>query len=404
MISRNIFNPVLKILNEYGKMAFISGPRQVGKTTLAQSVLDHFNSGYYFNWDDVNDQKKLAHTPYFFEQIDKEPEKPFLIIFDEIHKYQRWKNYIKGVYDKYNQELKIIVSGSGRLDMFKKGGDSLLGRYFQLPLFPLTLGELHNNITTFQDFTKSMSTPDLKPDPAAYEQLFTYSGFPEPFLRSELAFYNIWFNERKRLLIREDIRDATNIRKISLMDILSALLPERIGSPLSINSLREDLNVAFETIRDWINILSQFYYIFQISPYSRNVKRALRKEKKIYLYDWVEVTKHGFRFENMIALHLYKAVNIWRSTGCGQIDLFYIRDKEKREVDFVITKDKDPVTIIECKYNNTDPSASLQYFQNMLKTKTAVQLVNTSGVCRKLKTETGNLWIISADRWLRLLP
>jgi len=385
-------------------MAFISGSRQVGKTTLAKSIMDHFSSGYYFNWDDVNDQKKLATTPYFFEHMDREPAKPFLIIFDEIHKYQRWKNYIKGVYDKYNQDYKIIVSGSGRLDLFKKGGDSLLGRYFQLPLFPLTLGELNNNFTTFREFTKAISTPDVNPDTAAYEQLFNYSGFPEPFLKSDQAFYNIWFNERKKLLIREDIRDATNIRHISIMEILSALLPDKIGSPLSVNSLREDLHIAFETVREWINILSQFYYLFQIPPYSHNIKRALRKEKKIYLYDWVEITKPGIRLENMIALHLYKAVNIWRSIGCGDIDLFYIRDKEKREVDFVITKDRNPITLIECKYNDTSPSNSLQYFQNILKIKIAVQLANKSGVCRKLKTETGELWIISADRWLKLLP
>ena len=403
MLKRSIEKQIATILLDYRKMAFISGARQVGKTTLAESIKTQFSQSAYFNWDIADDQKKLLSEPYFFEKYDRDPSKLFLLIFDEIHKYSRWKSYLKGAYDKYRKEFCFLITGSGRLDLFKKGGESLLGRYFSVPLFPLTIGELKQAYPTLHEFKEKLNSPE--PDEAeSYEALFEFSGFPEPFLRNEKAFYNIWSAERKKLLVKEDIRDVMNIRNISLLEMLSHLIPPRVGAPLSINALREDLGVAFETIRDWVAILGQFFYLFQITPYTGSLTRTLKKETKAYLFDWAEVNDESFRFENLVALHLYKAVEYWKATGEGKISLHFLRDKEKREVDFILVEGSRPICLVECKNQDVSPASNLTYFQNKLKVPVAVQLVNKKGVCRKIKQDFGELWIISADRWLGILP
>jgi len=406
MIQRSLLPHVAAILNEYGKMAFVSGPRQVGKTTLAGLARKSFHQGLYFNWDVITDQKKLLKNPYFFEEENREPAKPFLVVLDEIHKYARWKNYLKGAYDRFGKEFRFLVTGSGRLDIFKRGGDSLLGRYLGLPLFPLSVGELSGREPSWKDFKRRISEPpagDAKTR-ESFEALLRFSGFPEPFLRSKVDFYNIWFQERKSLLVREDIRSAANIRHLSLLEMLSHMIPERVGAPLSINSLREDLDVAFETVRDWLLLLENFYYLFRIRPFSGSLARTLKKETKAYLLDWVEVADEGFRFENMTAVHLHKAARTWRATGAGDIRLHYVRDKEKREVDFLLVEKKRPVCLVECKLSQVELAPALLYFQDALKVPVAVQLVRKSGVCRRIRRGAGEAWVISADRWLALLP
>lgn len=405
MIERIIESFLIEALYKWNKMAFLSGPRQVGKTTLSQKMLENIGQGVYFNWDVITDQKKLANDPYFFEKISRDMQRPFLTILDEIHKYAKWKNYLKGAYDKHKNEFEFLITGSGRLDLFKKGGDSLLGRYIGVPLFPLTVGEILKNKPSVADFKSFLSDlPPAMPEAAeAYVQLFSFSGFPEPFINAEEKFYRIWFEERNALIVKEDIRDAVNIREISLMEMLTRLIPERIGSPLSINSLREDIGVAFETARDWVELLSRFYYLFKISPFSSSIKRALKKGSKVYLYDWVEVTDGSLRFENIVALHLLKAVKTWKATGDVPLELNYLRDKEKREVDFVILENKKPLCLIECKYSSEDAWPALSYYQQKLKVPYAVQVVHKKGVLKKLTNDVGVLWIISASQFLKVL-
>lgn len=207
-----------------------------------------------------------------------------------------------------------------------KGGDSLLGRYFGVKLFPLSAGELEESFPSLEDFKSRLyEAPDVsRKAHEAYDQLFEMSGFPDPFLKADKKFYQLWFKERKSLLLREDIRNASFIREISLLEMLSHLIPERVGNPLSLNALREDVNVAFETIRDWVLLLEQFYYLFRLTPYSRKVARSLKKEAKVYLYDWAEVEDHGARFENLAALHLWKAVQIWQDQGEKGVALHYL--------------------------------------------------------------------------------
>lgn len=260
-IRRGIEAHIAKILWDYGKMAFVSGPRQVGKTTMAKRLLADVQQGRYFNWDDLNDQRMLAKDPYFYEKSDREPNRRFLVVLDEIHKYRKWKSYLKGAFDRGNPEISFVVTGSGRLDLYSKGGDRLLGRYLGVPLFPLTVGELAGKKGCYQDFKDLLDNPpEAEPEASeAFRHLLELNGFPEPFARGEQTFLSIWSSERKKLLVREDIRDATSLRHLSQLEMLTSLVPDRVGSPLSIASLREDLGVAFETVRDWMSVLHQFY-------------------------------------------------------------------------------------------------------------------------------------------------
>jgi len=406
MIERTATPLIGEIIETLNKMAFVSGPRQVGKTTLAKKYQEHFGQSLYVNWDSIPHRKKLLADPLFFQKENRDPEKPFLVVFDEIHKYARWKNYLKGIYDESKEEFRFLITGSGRLELFKKGGDSLLGRYFSVPLFPLSLGELGNKLPGLSDFKNSLEAPPASSAETEdrYEQLFRFSGFPEPFSRGSVAFYNRWFSERKTLLLREDIRDATAIREISLLEHLAHLIPERLGSPLSINSLKEDVGVAFETIRDWVLILEQFFYLFRVTPFTGRLTRTLRKETKVYLYDWVEIEKESFRFENFVALHLLKATRLWKAMGDGDAGLHYLRDKEKREVDFVLTEKGKPFCLVECKAREEALSPHLVHFQKKLAVPFAIQLVHASGVCKKLREEKFTQWVISADRWLSAFP
>ena len=406
MFERTATALVERIITQFNKMAFVSGPRQVGKTTLAQHYQQQFPQSRYLNWDTPAHQKQILTDPVFLEKENRNPHHPFLVVFDEIHKYARWKNYMKGLYDQYKEEFRFLVTGSGRLDLFKKGGDSLLGRYFSVPLYPFTVGELSGKLTDFATFKDSLANP---PDASAerraqYEHLFRFSGFPEPFTRGSEEFYNLWSTERKTLLVREDIRDASAIRAISLLEHLTQLLPERIGSPLSINALREDVGVAFETVRDWLLLLEQFFYLFRVAPFTGRLARTLRKETKAYFVDWAEIEDEGRRFENLVAVHLLKAVRLWQAMGTKDLGLHFLRDKEKREVDFVITERGRPVCLIECKATDSELAPSLVYFQSKLQVPVAVQLVHKSGVSQKRRAQGMAQWVISADRWLALLP
>lgn len=406
MIDRSLTSFLIDILEKDRKLAFLSGPRQVGKTTLAHSLQKRYDQSFYFNWDNVEDQKRLIVSPFFFRDLPRDPRKPFLLIFDEIHKFARWKNYLKGVYDQYRGEFSVLVTGSGRLDLFKRGQDSLLGRYVRAPLFPLSVGEIGGQKGTWKDFKEGLKAPlpsksTLK---GTFETLFNFSGFPEPFSKGDTAFYGRWRQERRTSLIRGDIRDTSRVREISLIESLSHLIPDRVGSPLSLNSLREDLSVAFETVRDWVLLLEHFYFLFRISPYAGSLQRTLRKEPKVYLFDWVEVTDPAIRFENVVALHLYKAVQIWTAMGEGDIALHYVRDKEKREVDFCLTERGKPFCLIECINSDRELAPALLHFQKQFSVPTVIQLVQKTGVLKRYHRDNADQWVISADQWLSLLP
>lgn len=407
MLQRTSLHEADRLLRRWGKMLFVSGPRQVGKTTLAKELLERSGSGTYFNWDILTDRSRLADDPYFFARVPRRSRSKPLVVFDEIHKYARWKSYLKGVYDRYGAEYRVIVTGSGRLDLFQRGGDSLLGRYTSLPLLPLSIGELLDLRPTWKQFRSNLSRVPEERSGARriFDRLMRFGGFPEPYVKGKDDFYSVWGPMRTQLLVREDIRDATNLRNLSLLEQLVQLLPPRVGRPLSTNSLREDLGVAFETVRDWLEVLGNFYYLFRVPPYSQRLSRSLRKEPKLFLFDWAQVGDSGARFENLVALHLLKAVRTWSALGEGAVDLHYVRDKEKHEVDFLITEKNEPVLLVECKLSDEKPSPHLTYFQDRLDVPVAVQLVHSKSVAQEWRRDHGKmLLIISADTWLPMLP
>ena len=370
---------------EEGKMAFVAGPRQVGKTTLAKHLLSLVAAdSFYFNWDIESHRKAIIKNPEEFWQVSGlvSSKGKQRIGLDEIHKYPRWKRFLKGLYDARGRDLEIIVTGSGRLDIYQRGGDSLFGRYHLYHLHPFTLGEyIRENRQTvsppgeFWEKVKSAKTPAGAKE--GLIDLETLTGFPEPLFSGSEARLRRWRRSHQTLVVREDLRDLTRIREIGLIETLVALLPERIGSPLSVNSLREDLGVNFMTVQGWLEALGRLYYLFNIRPYAGRLARTLRREEKTYLFDFTAIENSGSRFENLIALHLNKLCDAWTDWGYGDFVLHYVRDREKREVDFLITENQKPYALVEAKLTGEGIDPNLKYFHDRLKPAYSVQVVRT---------------------------
>ncbi|MBI4179820.1 ATP-binding protein [bacterium] len=392
-----------RILDKERKMAFVAGPRQVGKTTLAKFLLKAVGSDGYFNWDIETHRRAIIKNPVDFWSSSA----PTRIVLDEIHKYPRWKRFLKGLYDEAAESVQMIVTGSGRLDIYQRGGDSLLGRYGLYRLHPFTVAELlakNRRSILPPDRCLNLILSDPPPPGAkeALESIETFTGFPEPLFASSVSRLRRWRGARRQLVLKEDLRDLTRIRELGLIETLVAMLPERVGSPLSLNSLREDLGVAFGTVRDWVRALGRLYYIFEIRPYAGNLARALRREAKVYLFDGSDIEGTGARFENLVALHLHKACDAWTDLGFGECALHYVRDKEKREADFLVVKDKKPWLLIETKQSSSSPAPALKYFRERLKAPHAYQLVRDAPPAFLAKRH--GVTVVSAARFLARLP
>ncbi len=370
-VQRNLLAPAIEMALSRNKMLLLSGPRQCGKTTLAKELL--LNRESYFNWDSLAFKKKWNQSVDLFAESLLQERQP-RILLDEFHKNSRWKNQLKGFYDSYGDKIQVIVTGSAHLDSYQKGSDSLLGRFIHFHLHPLTVGEIcHPEPWTFKKFSHSLESPEdfefeaepktKNPIQKVVEQLLQYSGFPEPYLSQNEAIHQVWSKTRVELLIRQDLRDISNLLKNNQVDILALMLPERIGSPLSVQSLAEDLDVAHTTVTRWLNSLKQVYYHFDIRPYSRNIARSLKKESKIYLFDWTMVDGPGPRFENMVACHLKKMVDFYNDTGQADLALRYLRDKDKNEVDFIILKNEQPLVSIETKVGDLNLNKTFLKFR-----------------------------------------
>lgn len=390
-------------------MAFVSGPRQAGKTTLARLELKRRASGRYGNWDDVEFRRAWTRSP---RSLLPAPgaltnERP-LAVFDEIHKARGWKRTLKGLFDTLEAPCDILVTGSARLDVYRRGGESLLGRYLRFRLHPLSLGELEaSRAATPAQLVEAVSG-DLPPLASAargtFELLFRYGGFPEPFLRQSDRFARLFRLGRAEKIVREDLRDLSRIPELSRVEMLMSLLPERAGSQLSRQSLREDLEVSHGTVTRWLDYLQQLYYLFELKPFARKVPRSLKKEGKLYLWDWSEVAAAGPRFENMVASHLLKAADFWTDTGEGVFELHYLRDKDGREIDFLLTRDRKPWLAVECKLSDDDRSPAFSPFLPHLGWPPFVQLVMTPAPPRRLTISGQEGLVVSAERFLLALP
>jgi hypothetical protein len=386
-------------------MVFLAGPRQSGKTTLAKSIATSFRNQVYFNWDTAPNKSILIERPAFFENLNRKDASTPVVIFDEIHKYRKWKNYLKGIYDGYADRYQFLVLGSGRLNIFQKGGDSLAGRYFLFRMHPFTLAELGNRRTPFDQFIKRPLDVPSSPKrlEGIWNELSHLSGFPEPFLSGKKTHYNRWSLTYRHQLIKEDIRNMTDIRNIDQVEMLFDLLPSKVGSPLSMDGLGGDLQVSPNTIKHWIENFERFYMAFRIKPWSKRLSRAIKKERKLYLYDYAGISDPGVQFENKVAVELNRAVTNWTDLGLGTYDLYYLRNKEKQEVDFLITEKSNPVLLIEAKSSETQPEKSLLKFQSKLNIP-AVQLVDKPNVYKVYKNGDQSLLVISAVGWLSMLP
>ena len=322
------------------RMVFIGGPRQVGKTTLSLTFLQKPVESHpaYLNWDNISIRSSLLKGEL--------PPNEKQIVIDEIHKFARWRNLIKGFYDTNKSEVSFIITGSARLDYYSKGGDSLQGRYHYYRLHPFSLTELNTN-----------------PDKKDFEALLKFGGFPEPLLKAEEKFWRRWQKERLQRVIYEDIRDLENIKEISLLELLAQELPNRVGAPLSVKNIKEMLQVAHETAERWLTIFERMYYCFRIPPYGPPKVRAVKKEQKLYLWDWSLLQDHGPRFENFIASHLLKYCHFIEDTEGYSMELRFLRDTDKREVDFVVLKEGIPIFAVECKTGEKSISPAIFYFK-----------------------------------------
>ena len=393
-------NFVKKIAFKNNKMAFIAGPRQVGKTTLAQQLLDEAGGGGYYNWDDLEFKRQWIKDPKALVPQAVGPRK--LVVFDELHKAARWKSSLKGVYDLRHSYADILVTGSAKLDIFRRGGDSLLGRYFLLRMHPFSLGELSESAAKPDDLETLLKNP-LTSSKDIFERLFQFGGFPDPYLKADPVLWNLWRRMRHERLVREDLLALTQTHEIALIESCAALLPDRVGSPFSVQSLAGDLGVSHPTTKRWLLWLSQLFYLYFVPVYSKKLARSLRKQPKAYLWDWSEVKDEGPRFENMCAGHLLKACHFWTDSGLAKFDLCYVRDKEKREVDFLVTRDGRPWLLAECKSGDTDIAPSLLYYAKILAPPIVLQIVRKTGVHERFDLPDGRKGtLVSADSFLRM--
>ena len=369
MLNRYLAEQVSKDLSK--KMVFVGGPRQVGKTTLAMKLLQDKRG--YLNWD----------VPQHRESILKRelPASP-LWVFDEIHKYRSWRNFLKGLFDLRADRQKILVTGSARLDFYRFGGDSLQGRYHYLRLYPLSVAELA--ITTSKDFAG----------------LMTLGGFPEPFFGGSEVEAKRWSREYRTRLVREDLASLEHIHDLGNLELLILRLPELVGSPLSLNSLREDLQVSHKTVSHWIEGLERMYSVFRLAPFGPPKVRAVKKERKHYHFDWSLVAEPSIRFENLVASHLLKWVHFEQDAMGRDVDLRYFRDIDGREVDFVVLEGKEPIWFIECKLNDSEIGKGLRYLKQRFPRCEAFQ-ISFSG--KKDYVSADNIRVCPALQFLKEL-
>lgn len=370
-----VYTPIIeRHFKEYDQMVFLAGPRQVGKTTISLAMKSYTDHLVYLNWDNHDERRIILEGPAAVVQyahlLEASRQKP-IIVFDEIHKYTNWQTFVKGFYDTYKEKFKIMVIGSAKLNIYRKGGDSMMGRYFPYRIHPLSVAEC---IRTNRPQKEIQSPAKLEQE--KFNNLLTYGGFPQTYIKHQKEFSRRWQGLRKEQLFRMDIRDLSNIQEIARLEILVDILQEQIGDLLDYSNLANKIRVSVDTVRRWIDTLTTLYHCFSIRPWTKNITRSLIKNPKLYLWDWSVIKDSGSRSENFVASHLLKAVHMWTDLGFGDYGLHYLRDKEKNEVDFVITKDNNPWFLVEVTFSkNKSISKSLYKFQQQLSAPHAFQVI-----------------------------
>lgn len=355
-------------LQRHRQMALVSGPRQVGKTTACRSISDA-----YLNWDNADDRRRLLRGPAALAealQLDRLRAQPPVAVLDELHKYTKWKALLKGFFDTYGDRVRLIVTGSSRLDVFRRGSDSLMGRYLLYRMHPLSVGESMRTKLPAQELQPPSEIASVD-----WDALWEHGGFPEPFLRRDSRFSRRWRSLRQEQLSREDLREVAQVTDLGTMETLMQLLAERSAQQLVYSGLAREIQVSVDTVKRWIDLLARLHYGFMVRPWFKNVAKALRKEPKWFQRDWSGLADDGARAETFVACHLLKAVEGWTDLGFGDFELRYLRDKQKREVDFVVVRDRKPWFLVEVKLSDTNLSPSLAYFLGQTKATHAFQVV-----------------------------
>ncbi len=364
---RRIENQIVGDLKE--KMVWLAGPRQTGKTTIAKRLCASFK-GEYLSWDIASNRRRLKEEK-FSNEFD-------LWVFDEIHKFKRWRNWIKGVYDEHHDSHSILVTGSARLETLSRGGDSLQGRYFLHRLHPFTLSELlglsRSSPESWLDELPELTTPWTKQMAEATQQLMELGGFPEPLFSASSRKAKRWRMGYASRLVREELRDLYQFQNLDLIETLYERLAETVGAPLSIKPFARDLEVAFETVKSWIVAFEQLYACFRVAPYGPPKIKATKRDHKLYLWDWARVETAGFRLENLVASHLLRFSH-WCEDLLGErVELRYFRDVDGHEVDFILLRKRAPWIAIEVKSSEQKLDSNLKYFLERVKCPFAFQL------------------------------
>lgn len=375
-ITRYLEKSIKEDLNK--KMVFVAGPRQCGKTTLARKILEEEMGqradAFYLTWDAAEDRENIIRERF--------PAGKGLLVLDEIHKFSRWRQVVKGLFDKRRHELKILVTGSGRLDYYRYGGDSLQGRYHLYRLHPFSF--------------KEVKDASLFP----IEDLLNYSGFPEPFLIRDERECRRWSREYRTRLIYEDLNSLENVRDVALLEQLALRLPDLVGSPFSVNALREDLQVSHQTVVRWLEMFEHIFLSFRIYPFGPPKIRAIKKEPKLYLYDWTSIDDLGARFENLIAFHLLKWMHFQQDYNGLDVELRYFRDVNRNEVDFVVLQDGDVKQLIECKVRSRDVNPALRMLKKRFPDARAIQV---SLLGQEEYMDKNGIQVTTAERFLQEL-
>ena len=417
-------NYIPRIVEEYAfderltgrHMIFLAGPRQVGKTILARNWLKKKGcASLYFNWDDLATRQAYLVNSRFFESPARSLniEEPW-IVFDEIHKRNRWRDILKGAYDFFRDEFRFLITGSARLDLFRHSGDSLIGRYNLFHMLPLNIQEVTQrprvpcflkgmeSNTLSRAFEKQISravTPEIE---EAFDSLLHYGPFPEPFLKQNDRFSRKWHQDYISLVVRQDLKDISRVVELDKVERLLFLMPSRIMAPLSMANLANELEVAHTTVKSWLEQLKRLYLLFSVGPWTRKISRGLKKENKWYFLDWFYAPEGAARLENMVATYLYRACLAMTDMGYGHYKLHYIRTLDKKEVDFVVVAGNRPLMAVEVKSGDLPLSRPLKNRKQWLPDSPilGVQVVDRRGILEKHPDHT---WVTSAERFLSIL-